>query len=172
MSLTLGTFFFAMRMSLVAAVPPQYSVVTYTAAYAEDVDPDTLGGILITETGGDWETDSRSPAGARGLFQIMPMWAKHFDYDVEDLDDPVINAHIAAGVVRYSIGRHERCEGKHDWRAHYKCSRKGRDSCRKHVRPVLALERSLRTLAIAPRLKQVKRWAVAFGHQLGGAARE
>ena len=163
MTLTLGTFMFMMRMSLIAAVPPEYSAMTYVAAHEANVDPDTLGALLITETGGTWNTDSVSPAGARGLFQIMPMWAKHFGYEKADLMDPLVSSKIAAGIVDYSIDRHESCSGKHNWRAHYKCSRKGRDDCGDHVRPLLRTERALRTLAIRPRLAQVRRWIGRLG---------
>ena len=142
----LGLVFFAARMYLVAEVPPQYSIVTWVAAEQHEVDPDVMGAILITEHGSAWDIDEMSPRGATGLFQVMPMWARHFGYTEEELADPWINADIATQIVLYSRDRHEECEGEHDWRAHYKCGSGGRNRCEGPVNPVLTTEARLQSL--------------------------
>lgn len=147
MDVVLGALLFTMRMSLVGQVPPQYALVTYAAAVREGVDPDTLGALLISEQGGRYEADFVRHNGPTGLFQVMPMWASHFGHEPEALLDPQLNAEVAAGIVSYSVERHTQCRGRHDWRAHWKCSRDGRDRCAEHVRPLQRTERTLRSLA-------------------------
>jgi hypothetical protein len=46
-------------------------------------------------------TDVVSPAGAIGLWQIMPFWAGHFGFSVDRLYDPVINAILTARISGY-----------------------------------------------------------------------
>lgn len=156
MDVVLGALLFTMRMSMVGQVPPHYALVTYTVAAREGVDPDTLGALLISEQSpGSYDADEVRANGPTGLYQVMPMWAGHFGHDTSALLDPQVNTEVAAGIVRYSIERHERCSGRHDWRAHWKCSREGRHTCAAHVRPLLATEGALRSLAP---LRQATRW--------------
>lgn len=159
MNLVLGALLFTMRMSLVAQVPPRYAVVTWGAAIEAGVDPDTLGALLISESGGSWDASFVRSNGPMGLFQVMPMWADHFGVEREALLDPWTNARVAAHIVRYSIERHASCGGDHDWRAHFKCSRKGRDDCEAHVRPLLQTEAALN--GMAP-IKQVEATVTAW----------
>jgi len=45
-------------------------------------------------------TNSVSPRGARGFFQIMPATARHYGQNVSDLDDPIKSARLAAFLLK------------------------------------------------------------------------
>ncbi|HOX26469.1 MAG TPA: transglycosylase SLT domain-containing protein [Candidatus Krumholzibacteria bacterium] len=64
------------------------------AAEAADVDPALLLAVMVRESGGD--PDAVSPAGARGLMQLMPGTAR--EVGVTDHGDPRQNLH---GGARY-----------------------------------------------------------------------
>lgn len=117
---------FAFAMWAVGDVPPTYSIPAYNAAKEFRVDENTLGGYLISEHHGDWTDDPTkcSSMGACGPYQLVEMWANEFG---GDRNDPVDSARITAQLMLYSKGSHEKCGGPHDWRAHLKGSRKGRD---------------------------------------------
>ena len=57
-------------------------------------DPDMILAIMAIES--YFIPRAKSPAGARGLMQVMPFWAKEFGISVEDLYD--IDMNIKAGI--------------------------------------------------------------------------
>lgn len=48
-----------------------------------------------------WRSDAISPAGAKGLWQIMPATAKRFGYTVQDLKDPVLSTECALRYISF-----------------------------------------------------------------------
>src|SRR5690606_12939710 len=111
----LGLMLFAAPMYVVAEVPPQYAAITWIAAERHELEYAELGAILITVHGSAWDIDETSSRGAMGLFQVMPMWARHFEIPVESLEDPMTNADVAARIILYSQERHTECDDGHDW---------------------------------------------------------
>ena len=59
-----------------------------------DKDPDMILAVMAIES--YFNPKAKSPAGARGLMQVMPFWAKEFDITVADLYDIDIN--VKAGI--------------------------------------------------------------------------
>lgn len=139
---------YIVAMHLVGAVPADVSVATYLAAIRHGVDPVELGSYLVSEHGDDWtdRPDACSSRGACGPFQLVALWPREFGYEAEARADVWASADIAAQVIAYTHGSHADCgtDADHTWRAHLKCSRRSRDSCRGPVRRWLEFERSLR----------------------------
>ena len=64
----------------------------------EGVDWRLLSAIAYKES--RFDNSAHSRAGARGLMQIMPVTARHFNIDVHRLADPEVNATIAARLLK------------------------------------------------------------------------
>lgn len=86
-------------------VPPRMGeeVETLLAEAAEKagVDASLVRAVAMRESGG--RTDAVSPAGARGLMQLMPETARGLGVDP---DDPVQNAHGGARYLRAMLDRY------------------------------------------------------------------
>lgn len=140
--------FFVAHLQMVADVPPEYGRYVYDAAIEEGIDPTDLAAILISEKSGpdkdfslegahkrpydfEYTPHAEGAAGEKGLFQVMPRWARKAGYTEEDLHDPEKSAKIAAYVVKTNQESHKDCEKRaynfHTWVAHYKCARVDRD---------------------------------------------
>ena len=139
--------FFAAAMDDVGSVPYSFSIGAFVAADSYGVDPVVIGAYLISEHGDDWTDNIRcSSAGACGPYQLVALWPRHFGYSIEDRDDPIRSAEIAAQLIHYSIERHtEKCGSqRHDWRAHLKSGSRGRNSVSGPVRRWKRYEDQLR----------------------------
>lgn len=77
------------------------------AAKAAGLDPRLVLAVVMEESGGD--PAARSPAGARGLMQLMPGTAR--DLGVQDPADPAANL---GGGARYLAEQLERFDGRLD----------------------------------------------------------
>jgi hypothetical protein len=59
---------------------------------------ETMMCLLAAESGGN--PNATNPhSGAAGLFQVMPSWADHFGYEVDDLYDPGVNLWISRQLL-------------------------------------------------------------------------
>lgn len=75
------------------------------------LDPALVAAVIETESG--WVPDSRSPAGAVGLMQVLPETARFIagrpdrpSPSPERLDDPATNIAYGTWYLRYLIDRH------------------------------------------------------------------
>lgn len=76
------------------------------AAFAAQGVPEAL--VWLAETESSFNPKARSPAGARGLFQLMPDTARGLGLDLWPLDqrtDPELSARAAATLLRRLHGR-------------------------------------------------------------------
>ena len=72
-------------------------------AYWLGIPPELVAAIQIRETG--WMPIHRrataiSPAGARGVQQVMPYHAKKYGYKPDELFDPHVNVEISCKILR------------------------------------------------------------------------
>ena len=114
----------------VCAIPAPVTIATVDAAHSHGVDPVVMVGYLCSEHGDDWtpRPDACSDAGACGPFQLGRSWPLEFGYPMEARADMHASADMMARLVVYTQGRHNRCTGSHDWRAHLKAGPGGRDA--------------------------------------------
>jgi soluble lytic murein transglycosylase-like protein len=75
-------------------------IVRVTAA-AERIDPDLLSAVIASESG--FDPNATSPAGARGLMQLMPQTAASLG--VADAYDPVQNVRGGSEYLRSLLDR-------------------------------------------------------------------
>ena len=70
---------------------------------------DVMAAISLAESSG--EAEVVSPAGAIGLWQVMPFWAPHFGWPVSYLYQPYYNARAAVGISGggYHLGAWDTC---------------------------------------------------------------
>lgn len=71
----------------------RYAAIVDAASRAHGVEAALVHAVIFAES--SYDPDARSPAGAAGLMQLMPVTAKH--YGVRDLFDPTQN--IQGGVT-------------------------------------------------------------------------
>ncbi len=71
----------------------RYAALVEEASRAHGIEPALVHAVILTES--SYDPDARSPAGAAGLMQLMPLTAAH--YGVKDLYDPRQN--IQGGVT-------------------------------------------------------------------------
>ncbi len=71
----------------------RYAAIVDAASRAHGVEAALVHAVIFAES--SYDPDARSPAGAAGLMQLMPVTAKH--YGVRDLFDPAQN--IQGGVT-------------------------------------------------------------------------
>ena len=71
----------------------RYAAIVDAASRAHGVEAALVHAVIFAES--SYDPDARSPAGAAGLMQLMPITAKH--YGVKDLFDPTQN--IQGGVT-------------------------------------------------------------------------
>lgn len=76
-------------------------IYEYASRYA--VDPALVKAVMRTESG--FRPHVESPAGARGLMQVMPDTARA--YGVHDLYDPKQNVRAGVRHLRYLLDRHD-----------------------------------------------------------------
>jgi hypothetical protein len=104
------------------AIPAGVSYEAIDAADRYGADPVVMLGYLCSEHGADWTDDPEacSHAGACGPYQLMPRWRRVF---------PGTDAEVTAQLLVYSEERHHtKCrDTRHDWRAHLKAGRAGRN---------------------------------------------
>lgn len=118
--------------------PVDITLSAIAASLYHGEDPVVVVAYLCSEhRGGRW-SGATSEAGARGPFQLSPLWARRFGYELGDLDHPVWSASIAVQTML-------RARRKHgvDWRSTLKCTRRARSRCGP-VRSWRALEADLR----------------------------
>jgi soluble lytic murein transglycosylase-like protein len=94
-------------------LPPEiepYRELFSRAGCTHSVDPELLAAIALAESNGD--PLARSPLGARGLMQIMPMTAAEIaaargvpDHAEEKLDDPAYSIDMAAWYLARQLDR-------------------------------------------------------------------
>lgn len=134
---------------LTCAAPLDVTLSAIWAALEHQEDPVTLISYACSEhKGGRW-SGACSDEGACGPFQLMPLWPRHFGYELDAREEPLPAAAMTAQLFTYSRDRHEHCDGDHTWRAHIKCSRSSRDSCGSASR-WMDLEEDLRELLVDP----------------------
>ena len=132
---------------IVGRVPAWHAVAAWVAASAHGVDPDVLGGYLISEHGDDWTQDETkcSGAGACGPWQLVERWCGWAGYARGCRTDTLEAADTAAQLVAYSKRRHAaKCGSSHDWRAHLKAGSGGRDRVGGSVRRWLRYEQEIK----------------------------
>jgi hypothetical protein len=137
---------YILAMLTICAVPPEVSATSYLAAKRHGVDPITHGAYLCSEHGDDWtpRPGACSTRGACGPYQLSSLWPRHYGYRDEDRAHIWHAANMAAMVMVYSQESHQMCGDGHDWRAHLKASRKGRDGVGWIVRRWVRYEQRLR----------------------------
>jgi soluble lytic murein transglycosylase-like protein len=79
------------------------------------LDPMTLEAIAATETGGTFRPNLTSPAGARGLMQLMPATAR--GVGVSNPFDPAQSIFGGANVLAQDLAQSERRLGGQGWNA-------------------------------------------------------
>lgn len=96
-------------------VPPEPNVAAASAAEVGDMDmllvaagwPAVLLGqaksVITCESRGN--ASAVSSEGARGLFQLMPVWADYAGVSFDALFDPLVNARAAWATYNYDIAR-------------------------------------------------------------------
>ncbi len=85
-------------------VPPLKKMFT-----AEGVPPEL---VWIAEVESTFNPSARSPAGAVGLFQLMPATATHLGLEIEPVDQRLDPAHNGRAAAKYLKALHDRFE---DW---------------------------------------------------------
>lgn len=86
-----------------ASVYNKYNNFIQPEAFAKGVDLDLMYAIMLVESGGNAE--ATSPAGACGLFQLLPSTAQPYvpekpNITCRDLFDPAINTKAAVGYLK------------------------------------------------------------------------
>lgn len=73
-------------------------------SYRRGVDPATTAAVLLIESEGN--PNARSSVGARGLMQVMPLWAGHWrkcGSDLYDIEDNICNG---TSILAWYLSRH------------------------------------------------------------------
>ncbi|QIQ85471.1 MAG: lytic transglycosylase domain-containing protein [Erythrobacter sp.] len=83
-----------------AAIPPAYAAKVHELARRFDLSPALLEAVVWQES--RWRADAVSPAGARGLAQLMPGTAAYLRVDP---DDPHANLEGGARYLREQLDR-------------------------------------------------------------------
>lgn len=83
-----------------AAIPPAYAARIHELARRFDLSPALLEAVVWQES--RWRADAVSPAGARGLAQLMPSTARYLGVDP---DDPHANLEGGARYLREQLDR-------------------------------------------------------------------
>ncbi|MEM7781015.1 MAG: lytic transglycosylase domain-containing protein [Pseudomonadota bacterium] len=83
-----------------AAIPPEYSTKIHELAARFDLSPSLLEAVVWQES--RWRSNAVSPAGARGLAQLMPGTARDLGVDP---DDPMENLEGGARYLREQLDR-------------------------------------------------------------------
>jgi soluble lytic murein transglycosylase-like protein len=83
-----------------AAIPPAYAEKVHEVARRFDLSPSLLEAVVWQES--RWRADAVSPAGARGLAQLMPGTARYLGVDP---DDPEANLEGGARYLREQLDR-------------------------------------------------------------------
>ncbi len=83
-----------------AAIPPAYAAYVADLANRFDLSPALLEALVWQES--RWREDAVSPAGARGLAQLMPGTARDLGVDP---DDPLANLEGGARYLREQLDR-------------------------------------------------------------------
>ena len=83
-----------------AAIPPAYAAYVADLANRFDLSPALLEAVVWQES--RWREDAVSPAGARGLAQLMPGTARDLGVDP---DDPLANLEGGARYLREQLDR-------------------------------------------------------------------
>lgn len=81
----------------------EHLAMATAAAEANGVPVDLFLGLIQTES--RWEPTARSGAGALGLAQVMPWWAKEFGIEVNQLLDPATNLRVGANILAQELAR-------------------------------------------------------------------
>ncbi|MEQ8771358.1 MAG: lytic transglycosylase domain-containing protein [Erythrobacter sp.] len=82
------------------AIPPAYAAKIHELARRFDLSPALLEAVVWQES--RWRADAVSPAGARGLAQLMPGTARYLGVDP---DDPQANLEGGARYLREQLDR-------------------------------------------------------------------
>lgn len=88
--------------SSAAGIPPQYAAKIAELAQRFDLSPALLEAVVWQES--RWREGAISPAGARGLAQLMPGTARYLGVDP---DDPMQNLEGGARYLREQLDRFE-----------------------------------------------------------------
>ena len=86
-------------------LPYHHQVIIEREARSQGVDPLLVAAVIRVESG--FEEDATSPAGARGLMQLMPQTARWLAWRAGDpdptarLDEPEVNIHLGVSYLRY-----------------------------------------------------------------------
>lgn len=83
-----------------AAIPPEYMAYVHQLAERFDLSPALLEAVVWQES--RWREDAVSPAGARGLAQLMPGTARDLGVDP---DNPLANLEGGARYLREQLDR-------------------------------------------------------------------
>ncbi len=83
-----------------AAIPEAYAAYVADLAHRFDLSPALLEAVVWQES--RWRADAVSPAGARGLAQLMPGTARDLGVDP---DDPLANLEGGARYLREQLDR-------------------------------------------------------------------
>ena len=92
-----------------SAAPDQRAVfepVVRAVAQSLQIDPDMATAIVTQESA--WRPTVVSPKGARGLMQLMPSLAAH--YQMQNINDPVENIIVGLYHFKYLMGRYKNYE--------------------------------------------------------------
>ena len=84
-----------------ATLPTEVQALADTEAQAQGVDPALVRAVMAQESGG--KADAVSPAGARGLMQLMPATAKELGVNP---DDPAQNVKGGVSYIKQMLERY------------------------------------------------------------------
>lgn len=98
---TTATLAAARTSTTAATVPADLEPLIRSAAAQAGVDPALVAAVAKAESG--FRTDAGSPAGARGLMQLMPSTA--VGLGVTDILDPAQNLNAGARYLRQQLDR-------------------------------------------------------------------
>ncbi|WP_235903551.1 lytic transglycosylase domain-containing protein [Pontixanthobacter luteolus] len=82
------------------AIPPEFNAAVHELARRFDLSPALLEAVVWQES--RWRTNAVSPAGARGLAQLMPSTARELGVNP---DDPFANLEGGARYLREQLDR-------------------------------------------------------------------
>lgn len=122
-----------------ADVACTYMDVVMSASEAYDLDPEVMVALIHQES--RWRMDAVSSAGACGLTQVLPKYAKISCYE---LKDPVISIWIGAKMLStwlYKFGRGDYRKGLCGYNGGYWCGVRSRTYARSVLRRASRLNR-------------------------------
>jgi hypothetical protein len=73
-------------------------------SYRRNLDPATVVAVMLIESAG--RPNATSPVGARGLMQVMPLWAGHWRACGRDLYDIEANLCNGTSILAWYLSRH------------------------------------------------------------------